>query len=425
MTETDVGQIAALLALGSALYSVLAAAAGARLRRPEVVQSAARGVLATGGLIALMTGALLYALWTHDFAVSYVAEYSNLEVPRIFNVSSLWAGQAGSLMFWCLLLNIFAALVLWQNRGGRNRELMPWVMALMMGYQVFFLGLINFVVESPWTRLANPPSDGQGLMPLLGGNWAYNELGWGGYWAWDPVENVALMPWLTGTAFLHSILIQQRRGMLKVWNMALIIVTFCLTLFGTFMNRSGIESSVHAFETRGLGVPFVTLIAATLLVSFALVYWRLPGLAAANRLDSFFSRESAFLMNNLLLVGIAFAVFWGTVFPLLSQAVRGPAGKVTVGAPFFNRVTGPLFLLLLLFMAAGPLLSWRKASPENLKRNLLRPLAAAALAGVAAFILAGRLSFALAVIVCAAVIFTVGLEFYRGKRAKRRGTGYS
>jgi cytochrome c-type biogenesis protein CcmF len=485
MTETDVGQIAALLALGSALYSVLAAAAGARLRRPELVQSAARGVLATGGLIVLMAGALLYALWTHDFAVSYVAQYSNLEVPPIFNVSSLWAGQAGSLMFWCLLLNVFAALVLWQNRGDRNRELMPWVIALMMGYQVFFLGLINFVVDSPWTRLANPPRDGQGLMPLLqhptmlihppalytgyvafsvpfafamaalitgrvgdewirttrrwtlvawlflgcglllGANWAYNELGWGGYWAWDPVENVALMPWLTGTAFLHSILIQQRRGMLKVWNMVLIIVTFCLTLFGTFMNRSGIESSVHAFETRGLGIPFVTLIAATLLISFALVYWRLPGLAAANRLDSFFSRESAFLMNNLLLVGIAFAVFWGTVFPLLSQAVRGPAGKVTVGAPFFNRVTGPLFLLLLLFMAAGPLLSWRKASPENLKRNLLRPLAAAALAGVAAFLLAGRLSFALAVVVCAAVIFTVGLEFYRGARAKRRATGYS
>ena len=182
---------------------------------------------------------------------------------------------------------------------------------------------------------------------------------------------------------------------------------------------------MHAFETRGLGVPFVALIATTLLVSFALVYWRLPGLAATNRLDSFFSRESAFLMNNLLLVGIAFAVFWGTVFPLLSQAVRGPAGKVTVGAPFFNRVTGPLFLLLLLFMAAGPLLSWRKASPENLRRNLLRPLAAAGLAGVAAFILAGHLSFALAVAVCAAVIFTVGLEFYRGARAKRRATGYS
>src|ERR671936_1840861 len=484
MTETDVGQIAALLALGSALYSVLAAAAGARLRRPELVQSAARGVLATGGLIALMTGALLYALWTHDFAVSYVAQYSNLEVPPIFNVSSLWAGQAGSLMFWCLLLNIFAALVLWQNRGGRNRELMPWVIALMMGYQVFFLGLINFVVDSPWTRLANPPRDGQGLMPLLqhptmlvhppalylgyvafsvpfafamaalitgrvgdewirttrrwtlvawlflgcglllGANWAYNELGWGGYWAWDPVENVALMPWLTGTAFLHSAMIQQRRGLLKIWNMALIVATFCLTLFGTFMNRSGILSSVHAFETPGLGLPFVALIATTLLASCALLYWRLPPLSATNRLGAFLSRESAFLMNNLLLVGIAFAVFWGTIFPLLSEAARGPAGRVTVGAPFYNRVTGPLFLLLLLVMAAGPLLPWRKASAENLRRNLLRPLAAAAGIGVLSYALTARLSAALAFGVCAAVVVTVALEFYRGTRAKRRATGY-
>src|ERR671938_96682 len=453
MTETDVGQIAALLALGSALYGVLAAAAGARLRRPELVQSAARGVLATGGLIALMTGALLYALWTHDFAVSYVSQYSNLEVPPIFNVSSLWAGQAGSLMFWCLLLNLFAMLVLWQNRGGRNRELMPWVIALMMGYQVFFLGLINFVVDSPWTRLANPPRDGQGLMPLLqhptmlvhppalytgyvafsvpfafamaalitgrvgdewirttrrwtlvawlflggglllGGNWAYNELGWGGYWAWDPVENVALMPWLTGTAFLHSILIQQRRGMLKVWNMVLIIATFCLTLFGTFMNRSGIESSVHAFETRGLGLPFLTLICVTLLGAVILLYRRLPGLSATNRIDSILSRESAFLANNLLLVGIAFAVFWGTIYPILSVALRGPAGQVTVGAPFFDRVTGPLV--------------------------------AAALVVVGSFVALGNLFAALSFGVCAAVVFTAGMEFYRGTRVKRRATGYS
>src|SRR5919202_196419 len=361
MTETDLGHICAMLALACATYTAVAAAAGARLRRPGLVRSATRGVIATGGLIVLMTGALLYALWTHDFAVKYVAQYSNLEVPRIFNLSSLWAGQAGSLMFWCLLLNLFAVLVLWQHRGradGGVRALMPWFVAGLMGYQVFFLGLINFVVESPWVRLPVPPADGQGLMPLLqnptmlihpptlylgyvgysvpfafaiaalitgrvgdewiqatrrwvllawffngcglllGANWAYNELGWGSSWAWDPVENVALLPWLTGTAFLHSILIQQRRGMLKVWNMALIIVTFCLTLFGTFMNRSGILSSVHAFETPGLGLPFVALIATTLLTSFALLYWRLPRLSATTRLEAFLSRESAFLMNN-------------------------------------------------------------------------------------------------------------------------------
>ena len=485
MTETDIGHIAALMALASAVYTVLAAALGGRFKQPELVRSAARGVVATGALIVLMAGALLYALWTHDFGVTYVAQYSNLETSPIYNISSLWAGQAGSLMLWCLLLNLFAGLVLWQNRRGRNRELMPWVMAVLMAYQVFFLGLINFVVDSPWARYMVPPGDGQGLMPLLqnptmmihppslylgyvafgvpfafamaalitgrvgdewiratrrwtlvawfflgcglllGGNWAYNELGWGGYWAWDPVENVALMPWLTGTAFLHSILIQQRRGMLKIWNMALIIITFCLTLFGTFMNRSGIESSVHAFETRGLGLPFVTLIGLTLLVSFVLLYRRLPGLAATNKLDSFLSRESAFLMNNLLLVGIAFTVFWGTIFPIVSQALRGPAGTVTVGPPFYNKVTGPLFLVLLLFMAAGPLLSWRKASPENLRRNLLRPLGAAVLIGVVGGVLARSLPAALAFAVCAAVVFTVAQEFYRGAKAKRRATGYA
>ena len=488
MTETDLGQISAMLALACAAYSAVAAAAGARFRRPGLVRSATRGVIATGCLIVLMTGALLYALWTHDFAVKYVAQYSNLEVPRVFDLSSLWAGQAGSLMFWCLLLNLFAALALWQNRGrlgGGTQALMPWVIAVLMGFQVFFLGLINFVVESPWVRLPVPPADGQGLMPLLqnptmlihppmlylgyvaysvpfafamaalitgrvgdewiqttrrwvllawffngcglllGANWAYNELGWGGYWAWDPVENVALLPWLTGTAFLHSILIQQRRGMLKIWNMALIIATFCLTLFGTFMNRSGIESSVHAFETRGLGVPFITLICVTLLGAAILLYRRLPGLSATNRIDSIFSRESAFLANNLLLVGIAFAVFWGTIYPILSVALRGPSGQVTVGAPFFNRVTGPLFLPLLLFMAAGPLLSWRKASTENLRRNLLRPLVAAALVVVGSFVALGSLSAALSFGVCAAVVFTVGMEFYRGTRVKRRATGYS
>jgi cytochrome c-type biogenesis protein CcmF len=488
MTETDLGQISAMLALACAAYSAVAAAAGARLRRPGLVRSATRGVIATGCLIVLMTGALLYALWTHDFAVKYVAQFSNLEVPRVFDLSSLWAGQAGSLMFWCLLLNLFAVLALWQNRGrlgDGTRALMPWVVAVLMGYQVFFLGLINFVVESPWVRLPVPPADGQGLMPLLqnptmlihpptlylgyvaysvpfafamaalitgrvgdewiqatrrwvllawffngcglllGANWAYNELGWGGYWAWDPVENVALLPWLTGTAFLHSAMIQQRRGMLKIWNMALISATFCLTLFGTFMNRSGIESSVHAFETRGLGVPFITLIGVTLLGAAILLYRRLPGLSATNRIDSIFSRESAFLANNLLLVGVAFAVFWGTIYPILSVALRGPAGQVTVGAPFFNRVTGPLFLPLLLFMAAGPLLSWRKASTENLRRNLLRPLVAAALVVVGSLVALRSLSAALSFGVCAAVVFTVGMEFYRGTRVKRRATGYS
>jgi len=485
LTETDIGQVAALLALASAAYSAVAAGLGARLRRPELVRSGMRGVVATGLLILLTAGSLLWALWTHDFAVTYVFDYSNRESAQIYNLSSLWAGQAGSLMLWCLMLNLFAGVVLWQNRGGRNRALVPWVIAIMMAYQVFFLGLINFVVESPWARYSAAPRDGVGLMPLLqnptmmvhppalytgyvslsvpfafamaalitgrvgdewiratrrwtlfswfflgcglllGGNWAYNELGWGGYWAWDPVENVALLPWLTATAFLHSILIQQRRGMLKIWNMSLVIVSFALTLFGTFMNRSGIESSVHAFETKGLASPFIILIGATLIACFALVYWRLPGLGATNRLDGLLSRESAFLLNNLLLVGIAFAVFWGTIFPLISRAVRGAAGVISVGAPFYNRVTGPLFLLLLLAMAAGPLLPWRRASGETLRRNLLRPALAAVAVGVVSTVLVGNVAAALSFAASSLALFTVGLEFYRGTRAKRRATGYS
>jgi len=470
MTETDFGQIVALLAFATALYTLVCAIVGAggrgRPRRPDLVRSAARGVAATGVLIALTIGALLYALWIHDFNVAYVTDHSNLEESHVYDLTSLWAGQSGSLMLWCLMLSIFAGVVVWRNRDfrhGRYRELMPWVIAVLMTYQVFFLGLINFVVESPWTRLPldQTPPDGVGLMPLLqnplmtihppalytgyvalgvpfafamaalitgrvndewiaatrrwtlfawiflgcglllGGNWAYNELGWGGFWGWDPVENVALLPWLTATAFLHSILI------------------------GTFMNRSGIESSVHAFAVSNIGLPFVLLIAVTVIGALALLYWRLPALGVSNRLDSFLSRESAFLMNNLLLVGIAFAIFWGTIFPILSEAVRGAAGKVTVSAPFYNKVTGPLFLVLLLLMAAGPLLPWRRASAENMRRNLLRPFAAAVVVGVVSFVLVGRLSAALSFAACATVVFTMTLEFYRGTRAKRRATGYA
>lgn len=482
MQETDVGQIAAYIALACAIYAALAAAIGAKLRRPEVVRSARRAAVATLGAVVVMAGALLYALWTHDFGVSYVVDYSNREEAPLFNFTSLWAGQAGSLMLWCLLLGVFTIAVLWQGRNGRWREFTPWVLAIMMGYQVFFLGLIDFVVDSPWTRYNPSAADGAGLMPLLqnakmlvhppmlytgfvaltvpfafamaalitgntgddwikatrrwilfgwfflsgglllGGWWAYDELGWGGYWAWDPVENVALLPWLTATALLHSVLIQERRGMLKIWNMSLVIVTFTLTLFGTFMNRSGIESSVHAFETKGLGLPFVVLIAATLVLSFGLVSRRLSGLGATNRLDAFLSREGMFLLNNLLLAGLAFAVFWGTLFPILSQAVRGPAGVVVVGAPFYNKVTAPLFLILLLAMAVGPLLPWRRASSENLRKTAPRPFIVFVFVFVVSILLTGDIPAALSFALCAAVLATIVIEFYRGTRAKQRAT---
>lgn len=485
MSETSLGQIAALLALACAGYAVVASVLGSRLRRFDLVVSGQRAVVAAGVLTAGMTGALVYALVTHDFSVAYVAEYSNRQASALYDVSSLWAGQAGSLMFWCLLLNGFALVVLWSFRDRRDHPLLPWVVAVLMGYHVFFLGLINFVVVSPWARLVSAPVDGVGLMALLqnstmlihppmlylgyvacavpfafvvaalvtgrvddewivitrrwtlfawfclgcglllGASWAYAELGWGGFWAWDPVENVALMPWLTATALLHSLLMQQRRGMLKIWNPLLVMTTFALTLFGTFMNRSGVASSVHSFEGDGLGIPFALLIGLTLVGCVVLVYWRLPVLHAAVRISSFFSRESAFLFNNLLLVGLTFTILWGTVFPLLSEAVRGAAGRVTVGAPFFNRVTGPLFFLLLLLMAAGPLFPWRQGASGPLLRRLSVPAFTLVLATIAVEILIHRVAAALAIGACAALIASTLGEFYRGSSVKRGATGLS
>jgi cytochrome c-type biogenesis protein CcmF len=253
---------------------------------------------------------------------------------------------------------------------------------------------------------------------LFGGKWAYEVLGWGGYWGWDPVENAAFMPWLTSTAFLHSVMIQEKKGMLKVWNMSLVLLTFSLTIFGTFITRSGVISSVHSFTQSGLGPFFVAFLTVVIGVSLALIVYRLPELRSENTLESFLSRESAFLFNNLLFLGIAFAVFWGTVFPILSEWVRGV--KITVGPPFFNRVTTPLGIALLFLTGAGPIIAWRRASPRNLRRVFAAPLAVGAV-GAGALLLRGvvhvgaLLTFGFALFTLAAIFF----EFYRGIRARQ------
>jgi cytochrome c-type biogenesis protein CcmF len=263
-----------------------------------------------------------------------------------------------------------------------------------------------------------------GLGNLLGMLWAYRVLGWGGYWAWDPVENASFMPWLTATAFLHSVMIQQRRGMLKVWNMALIIITFTLCLFGTLLTRSGILSSVHSFSMGAVGPLFLVLIALVLVGSLWLLWARLPGLRSEHQLDSIVSREASFLANNLLLVGVAFAVFWGTIFPLVSEAVRGV--KVGVGPPFYNQITAPIFLALIILMGVCSLIGWRKASTENLLRNFLLPSILAAVVAVALYLLGLRPAYA--AMAFAALVFvaaTILLEFYRGVRARlRHGDSY-
>jgi len=380
------------------------------------------------------------------------------------------------------MLGLYTLIVVIRYRR-RQPELYPWVLTVLLAILAFFL-LVITVPAPPFERLSPVPPDGRGLNPLLedsgmithpvalylgftgftvpfafamaalalgrtgeewititrrwtiiawyflslglliGGWWSYHVLGWGGYWAWDPVENAAFMPWLTGTAFLHSVMIQERRRMLKLWNLTLIILTFGLTLFGTFLTRSGIIGSVHAFTQGSIGVFFLTFLALVLLTAFSLLAWRLDRLKGQGELDSIVSRESVFLLNNVFLVAASFAVFFGTIFPLLYEAVWQE--KVSVGGPYFNAINIPLFLGLLFLMGVGPLIAWRRASIESLRRNFLKPV----LAGVVAAALLRMIGVGNALVLLAAglVVFVAGtmvLDFWRAARARRRtGDGW-
>src|SRR5262247_3763565 len=434
----ELGRLAVCLALLFAAYAVAAGIAGGITRRASWTRSAEHAAYAVFVLVAIATTILLRALLAHDFTLEYVAAYSSSTLPTNYTIAALWGGQKGSLLFWAFILSLFSTIVHLQNRE-RNRVLMPYVTATLMIIAVFFLGLLTFVTD-PFQRLPVAAREGQDLNPLLqnywmmihppslytgyvsasvpfafaiaalvsgqlgdqwirttrrwalfswffltlgnlfGAMWAYEVLGWGGYWAWDPVENAAFMPWLVSTAYLHSVMIQEKKDMLRVWNMVLVLLTFTLTIFGTFLTRSGVISSVHSFTQSGLGPFFIGFLAFAILVAGGLVAYRLPELRTAGTIESFFSREAAFLFNNLVLVGIAFAVFWGTVFPVLSEWVRGV--KITVGPPFFNRVNTPLGLALLFLMGIGPVIAWRRATPRNLWRAFAWPVGAALVAGV-------------------------------------------
>jgi len=472
--------MALLVAWVLAIYAIVFSFIGVGLRRRDVVRSAEHAALAVWGLVAVASASLLHALATHDFSIEYVAHYSSTTLPLPYVIAALWGGQAGSLLFWSLILTSMSAVVILQNRY-KNRELMPIVTATLMVIALFFLSMINFVTP-PFQRLAFTPAEGRDLNPLLqnywmtihppslytgyvacsvpfafavaalvtgklddmwirttrrwtllawfflslgnlfGAEWAYLVLGWGGYWAWDPVENAAFMPWLTCTAFLHSVMVQEKKNMLKVWNMVLVILTFALTIFGTFLTRSGVISSVHSFTQSGLGPFFISFLGFILVVSAALLVWRLPLLKSENELDSVMSRESAFLLNNVVLVGIAFAVFWGTIFPVISEAVRGV--KITVGPPFFNKVNTPLGLILLFLTGVGPLIAWRRASWRNVQRHFLVPTVVGLTAGLILFVVGYRhftalVSFSL----CAFVLTGIVSEFYRGVRARQAIVG--
>ena len=420
---------------------------------------------------------LTYAFLTFDFSVRYVATNTNLGTPFYYRITGVWGALEGSIILWSWMLALYTVILIVRHRVGA-RELYPWALATMLGILAFFL-LVMTVAAPPFQRQVPVPADGRGLNPLLedtgmithpvalylgftgltvpfafamaalitgrvgdtwlvltrrwtivawyflslglliGGWWSYHVLGWGGYWAWDPVENAAFMPWLTATAFLHSVMIQERRRMLRLWNISLVILTFGLTLFGTFLTRSGVIASVHAFTQGSIGILFLSFLALVLLTALGLVAWRWEALRSEGELDSVLSRESAFLLNNVLLVAAAFTVFFGTVFPLLSEAARGV--KVSVGAPFFNQINVPLFLSLVFLMGVGPLIAWRRASLDNLKRNFLWPVALGILAAALAFALGVRsLLAALTFATTVFVAVTIAVDFTRATRARLR-----
>jgi cytochrome c-type biogenesis protein CcmF len=431
-------------------------------------------------MVVLASLGLWTAIFTHDFSFKYVASFTSANLPKAYLFTSFWAGQAGSLLFWCLILAIYSALAVWTNRT-RNRVLMPYVSGTLALVLIFFLATMC-LGANPYERLDWIPPDGRGMNPqlqnpgmaihppnlylgyvgttipfafaiaalltrrldaewlaavrkwallawffnttgiLLGMWWAYVELGWGGYWAWDPVENASLLPWLVNTAFLHSIMVQEKRGMLRKWNVTLVVSTFLLAIFGTFITRSGIISSVHSFAQSPVGNWFAAFLVVAIIATAYLVTTRLKDLEAKAELESMVSREAAFLYNNLVLVGIAFSVLWGTLFPIITEAVRGE--KITVGPPFFNAVNIPLGLLLLLLTGIGPLIAWRRASISNLQRQFLGPVIALITAPFI-LLLFGMRDFTaiIAYSFAAFVSMTLVQEFYKGIGARRRMYG--
>ena len=471
-----IGGLALNLALGLAIIAIIFNVLYLRSGDGRLFLSGQRAALAVSLLSIFATIILTQLLMTSNFDVDYVAHYTSQETPLIYKFTALWAGQSGSLLFWLFILSLYAIIAILQNQRSQL-NLMPWVMIVLVTVQLFFLILVNFITNpfAP-TETDFVIANGLGLNPLLqnatmaihppmlylgfvgftvpfafsiaamaqrdmnalwmrtvrqwllfvwlmlsigvmlGGWWAYQELGWGGYWAWDPVENASFMPWLAGTALLHSVMIQEKKDMLKVWNMVLIIITFTLCIFGTFLTRSGIMSSVHSFTASSLGPIFLGFVFFILVVSFGLMSQRMQLLRSKKRIESFSSRESGFLFNNVVFIVMCFSVLWGTLFPVISEAVRGT--KITVGAPFFNQINIPIGLVLLCLTGIGPLLVWRKTSKQSFVRNFTTPVIAGLVMALVLYIINIRgyvlISFSLSVF----VLTTISLEFARGIRSR-------
>ena len=473
---SEIGRLSILLAFLASCYAVGAIAWGLRTAMAGPLRSGRRAVWVVCGLTLLAMIILERALLARDFSYRYVAEHTSLDLPTMYAFSSLWAGQEGSLLLWLLILSAYGAAFLWVYRK-KSDPFYDAVAMVVAAVMVFFTGLLTFVC-SPFRILATPPPDGNGLNPLLqdpgmmihppvlytgyvgfiipfafgiavllmnrtgtrwieevrrwtlfcwgflgvgvllGARWAYVELGWGGYWGWDPVENASLMPWLVGTAFLHSVMIEQRRGMLKTWNVALIVLTFELSMFGTFLTRSGVLTSVHSFTESNIGPWFLGFILISSTIAAALILYRKALLESENRLDAVVSREGSFLFNNVLFVALTFATFLGTIFPVVSEAVTG--SKISVSAPFFNRVNVPIALALLLLTGAGPVLSWKRVTASVLKRNFLIPTFLGVLAVLLSLPFGLRGIYPVVCVFGAAfVIATIVMEFARGIQARK------
>src|SRR5438034_1565896 len=472
----DLGRAALIVSLGLAVYATAVGAWAAWRGKRRLADSAGNALLAALGSTAVASAVLLSALVRHDFSFTYVAQHTSSELPTGYSISAFWGGQEGSLLLWLLVLSGYSAAAVLLNRR-RAPDLVAWTVPVLGAVSTFFAFML-VAVSSPFAT-QTPPAEGAGLNPSLqnpymlahppllylgyvgltvpfafgmgallarqtderwivatrrwtlgactglgfgqlrGAHWACVEVGWGGYYAWDPVENAALMPWLAATAFLHSVMIQEKRGMLKVWNMLLVILAFCLSIFGTFLTRSGVINSIHSFTQSSIGPWFLGFICFVVAASLGLVFARLPLLRAKTRLESLVSREATFLYNNLLLVALALTILWGVIYPLLSEVVTGQAA--TVSQPYYNFFLHAFGLPLLLLMGIGPLVAWRRASLRALGRTFLWPLGAALAAGIA-LLAAGAGSSRIGVIAYTFSVFVLAsivLEFARGTAARK------
>jgi cytochrome c-type biogenesis protein CcmF len=478
-----VGRTLLIMGLVVAVYGIGASLYGIRSGRPEWVISGRRAVYALAGLMTVAWVILEAAFLRSDFSFNVVREHSSTTTPTFYKLAAPWSSQEGSLLLWVWLLSLWSSLILFLTRR-RVREVAPYATAVLLGFGTFFISLATFFAN-PFTTTAHPPAEGAGLDPLLlhpsmmihppmlysgytlltvpfafaigaliagklgsewisvsrrfalaawlflgigivlGARWSYTELGWGGYWSWDPVENAAVMPWLAITAFIHSVMIQEKRGMLKVWNVSLVLGSGTLAILGTFLVRSGVLSSIHAFGASTLGVPFVTLLAVMIAGGIGLIIWRRRMLASEARLDSLLSREAVFLFQNLVLMAMVFVIFWITFFPLISEAITGT--KISVGPPAFRPFIVPLALVLVALSGIGPIIAWRRVTASNLRRSFTLPVLAGALCAVLLLVegVSGS-PFALVMFCLGAfVVATVVQELIRGAAARMAMTGES